>query len=214
MPVRPDAAYFEALYAAGDDPWHYRSRWYEARKRALTLACLPRARYRRGFEPACANGELAACLAPRCDALLCFDLNARAVELATKRCAQWPHVRFERRSAPDEWPDRFDGSPSGPSPHASRFDLIVVSELLYYLSPSTTARLAARAHALLDEDGTLLACHWAPPFDGATQSAHDAHAAFSAYAGLTRLVRHEEPDLLLDVWSKDARAVASLDGIV
>ena len=36
-------AYFDQIYQQ-PDPFQYRSRWYEARKRALTLACLPRPR--------------------------------------------------------------------------------------------------------------------------------------------------------------------------
>ncbi|WP_118178652.1 SAM-dependent methyltransferase [Paraburkholderia phosphatilytica] len=196
-----DAAYFDALYATSDDPWDYRGRWYESRKRQLALACLPRERYRSGFEPACSNGELAASLAPRCDALLCADLNARAVELATQRCKSWPHVRVEQRTMPTEWPD--DG----------RFDLIVISELLYYLTTQATAQLAALAQGSLAKDGTLLACHWTHPFEGALQSARQAHAAFDACMCLTKLVRHMEADLLLEVWSNDARPVAAREGI-
>ena len=71
---RPDQpAYFDAMFAKSNDPWKFRSRWYERRKRALTLACLPSARYAHGFEPGCANGELSACLATRCDRLLVSD---------------------------------------------------------------------------------------------------------------------------------------------
>jgi hypothetical protein len=33
--------YFDALYAASDDPYASRQRWYEARKRAVLLAALP-----------------------------------------------------------------------------------------------------------------------------------------------------------------------------
>jgi hypothetical protein len=195
-----NAAYFAAMYATSDDPWDYRGRWYEARKRQLTLACLPRERYRQGFEPACSNGELAACLATRCDALLCTDLNARAVELAARRCASWPHVCVEQRVMPEQWPD-------------ARFDLIVISELAYYLTPQATAQLAAYVCTSLTTDGTLLACHWTHPFDGARQTAHDAHAAFDACADLTKLVTHSEADLLLEVWSKDARTVATLESL-
>lgn len=35
------SAHFSALYRGGDDPWQVRQRWYEQRKRALMLACLP-----------------------------------------------------------------------------------------------------------------------------------------------------------------------------
>ena len=61
---------FERVYAASDDPWGFRTSWYEARKRSILLACLPRQRYRSGYEPGCSNGELAAVLALRCERLL------------------------------------------------------------------------------------------------------------------------------------------------
>ncbi len=42
-----DAPFFDDFYAAnGDDPWGFTDRWYERRKRALTLAALPRERFR------------------------------------------------------------------------------------------------------------------------------------------------------------------------
>jgi hypothetical protein len=42
---RPTPEYFESLFEGSDDPWQFRTRWYEARKRALRLACLPAAHY-------------------------------------------------------------------------------------------------------------------------------------------------------------------------
>ena len=41
--------YFAQMYAGSPDPWGFRSRWYEQRKRAVTLAALQQPRYRRGF---------------------------------------------------------------------------------------------------------------------------------------------------------------------
>ncbi len=57
--------YFGAIYR-DDDPFGYRERWYEARKRDLLLASLPRARFAHAWELGCSNGELTAALAPRC----------------------------------------------------------------------------------------------------------------------------------------------------
>ena len=58
MSIRPE--YFDALYAANDDPWSFTERWYERRKRALTIAALPHARYSRAFEIGCSIGTLTA----------------------------------------------------------------------------------------------------------------------------------------------------------
>lgn len=74
-----DPQYFAELYATHEDPWAFRTRWYERRKRELVMASLPRQCYQRVFEPACANGELSALLAERCAELLCQDLDPTAV---------------------------------------------------------------------------------------------------------------------------------------
>jgi SAM-dependent methyltransferase len=124
--------YFDELYRRDDDPWKLRKGWYEQRKRSLTLALLPRPHYRNAFEPGCANGELTAELATRCDVLLAADLNATAVRLARERVAAEPHVRLEQRTMPAQWPHE-----AGP------FDLIVISELAYYLDATDLNTLAA-----------------------------------------------------------------------
>lgn len=197
------AQYFDALYQQSDDPWHLRAGWYERRKRTLTLALLPRPRYRNAFEPGCANGELTAELAMRCDALLAVDLHERAVTLASERVAGMSQVRVEQRTVPLEWPTE-----AGP------FDLIVISEFAYYLHTDELETLAARIAASLTTDGTLLACHWRRPFAEALESADTAHALFDARCGLSRLAHHDEADLLIDVWSRDARSVAQREGLL
>src|ERR1700761_6088219 len=197
------AIYFDELYKSSDDPWNLREGWYERRKRSLTLALLPRPRYRNAFEPGCANGELTAELATRCDALLAADLHETAVRLARERVAAMPQVRVEQRTVPLQWP--VDAGP---------FDLIVISEFAYYLDSADLETLAARIAASLTTDGTLLACHWRRPFAEALESADTAHALFDARCGLSRLAHHDEADLLIDVWSRDARSVAQREGLL
>ena len=81
------ADYFARMYGGSDDPWGFRTRWYEERKRAVTLAALDRPRYRRGFEPGCSVGVLTAGLAERCDALLASDVDPTAVVASSHRPA-------------------------------------------------------------------------------------------------------------------------------
>ena len=114
MSVSPE--YFQKMFDASDDPWSFRTRWYEKRKRELTLASLPRQRYQRVFEPGCANGELSAMLAERSDSLLCQDINEKAVQLAQHRLSNVPHARVDRGRVPHDWPE-------------GAFDLIVLSEV-------------------------------------------------------------------------------------
>jgi cyclopropane fatty-acyl-phospholipid synthase-like methyltransferase len=194
--------YFDALYAQDDDPWRLRERWYERRKRALTAAMLPRERYRNVFEPGCANGELSAVLAPRCDALLAVDLHESAVRAARARLAPWPHTRVERRTLPRQWP-------TGDAP----FDLIVVSEFAYYLSSGDLQQLAARIDASLADDGCLLACDWRHAFAERQASAEAVHDCFASRCGVLRVARHVEADVLIDVWTRDGRSVAHSESL-
>jgi SAM-dependent methyltransferase len=188
-------SYFDQLFHDNDDPWAFKQRWYERRKRALTLAALPRERYQSIFEPGCANGELSAELAARCDRLLCCDTSLRAVELARERLAAFEHARVLHARLPAQWPD-------------AQFDLIVFSELGYYLDSADLERWVERALASLTPDGQLLACHWRPDIEGCALNAEAVHRTLGMRLPMQKLFSHHEPDFLLDLWSRDGTSVA------
>ena len=195
----PGSQRFDALFRDSDDPWHFKTRWYEARKRALTLACLPAARYAHGFEPGCANGELSAELAQRCDRLLLSDISQRAVELARARLADVPHATVVQAQLPRDWPD-------------ASFDLIVISELGYFLDVKSLDALANLTRASLRTGGTVLACHWRRPIQGCALDGDSVHSRLSLRMNLTVLTELREADITLHVWSDDARSVAQREG--
>ena len=192
--------YFDRLFADNDDPWAFRQRWYERRKRALTLALLTRPRYAAIFEPGCANGELSAELAPRCDRLVCCDTAAAAVALARRRLLGFPHAQVQQSRLPEQWPE-------------GRFELIVLSELCYYLDADDLSRLIDRALAALSDNGQLLACHWRAPIDGCPQTAAQVHALLQQRLGMPCVARHHDRDFLLDLWSHDDTSVAAQEGL-
>lgn len=198
--------HFQALYRRDDDPWSVRRRWYEQRKRALVMAALPQPRYRNAYEAGCGNGEMTAALAQRCDRLLAADMSSEALRLARLRLQEergegggltLQRIELAEHCLPRDWPRR-----------AEPFDLIIVSELAYYLSGADLATLAGHCVASLAPGGTLLLCHWRPHFDDRLLSTDEAHAAFAAAPALHRLVRHEEDDFLLEVWSDRPQSVA------
>lgn len=137
-------AYFDSLYAADPDPWQFATSEYEREKYASTLAALPPRRFAAGLEVGCSIGVLTQQLAERCDRLLALDVAEAALRQARARC---PGVTFERRSIPAEWPP-------------GRFDLIVFSEVLYYLDAAGIRATAARAMESLNPDGCVVLVHY------------------------------------------------------
>ena len=197
------ALYFDSLFRRDADPWQFKSRWYESRKRALTLACLPQLRYASGYEPGCANGELSAALAARCDRLLVSDGSPVAVALAKARLEAYPDVEVRQAWLPLQWPHE-------------TFDLIVLSEFGFYLGAGDLEALGCKATASLRPGGTVLACHWRRPIEGCEFSGDEVHqrlwSAMARSTALTPVCQVLEPDMRLDVWSGDARSVAEREG--
>ena len=103
---------------------------YEQAKYTLTLNAMPKPRYRSALEVGCSIGVLTRLLASRCDAVLAIDAAQTPLVEARRRCADLPGVRFEQMFVPNQWPD-------------GAFDLILLSEVVYYLSREDVGRLAA-----------------------------------------------------------------------
>ncbi len=139
--------YFDVRYAADPDPWNFAGSPYERDKYAATLAALPRERYASALEVGCSIGVLTAALAPRCDALVALDVAEAALAQARARCGDRPGLRLMRARVPGEWPE-------------GRFDLILLSEVVYYLDAGDVARLASRVRASLRPDGDVVLVHW------------------------------------------------------
>lgn len=141
------AAYFEALYAADPDPWRFATSDYEREKYAATLAALPVRRYAAALEVGCSIGVLTRLLAPRCGRLLAIDAAERPLTQARANVREWPGVEIACRRIPEEWP-------------AQTFDLILFSEVLYFLGPADVIRTAALARASLRPGGVVGLVNW------------------------------------------------------
>jgi SAM-dependent methyltransferase len=191
--VSLQADYFDRMYAEHPDPWGLQERWYEQRKYALSVAALPRQRYASGFEPGCSVGVLSELLAARCHRLLSCDSAKAPVAAATQRLQAYPHVTVEQRSLPAPWP-------------AGRFDLVVLSEVLYYFDDANLATVLNRALTALEPGGTLVLVHWRHPVADYPQSGDAVHEAARRLSGLARVGEHREPDFLLDSYVRDDHA--------
>ncbi len=184
-----DVAPFEAKFRADPDPWRFATSDYEQRKYDLSAATLPRRRYSRAFEPGCAIGELTKRLAGRCDQVEAIDASPTACRLARDTCAGLTNVNIAVGELPSDWP-------------AGTFDLIVLSEIGYYFDLPALAALRDRAVDCLEPGGTLLAVHWRGRSDDHLLSGDAVHGCLRAGLGLQPLVRHHEPDFILDAWER------------
>ncbi|MCU1492673.1 MAG: Methyltransferase type 12 [Acidimicrobiaceae bacterium] len=179
--------YFEDLYASMPDPWGFETRWYEQRKYALTVAALPEAHYGSAFEPGCSIGVLSALLASRCDQLLATDIVPSALRRASDRVRS-PHVRFEERAIPEQWPDEL-------------FDLVVLSEIAYYFDAGVLGQLVSLVAGSTLPGGTVVAVHWRGETDYPL-SGDAAHEILDSSPLLDRVAHHTETDFVLDLWER------------
>ena len=178
-------AYFDALYAGNSDPWQFATSPYERAKYAATLDALPAPRIASAFEVGCSIGVLTRQLAERCDALLAVDVADAALVQARRRCAGLPHVTIGRLRVPGQWP-------------AQHFDLILLSEVLYYLAPPDIARTARLARDSLRPAGCVLLVHYVLPTDYPC-SGDAASDIFIAGAGLAPIQQRREAAYRLDL---------------
>lgn len=142
-----DADYFKGMYATDPDPWQFATSAYERDKYAATLAILPRPHYASALDVGCSIGVFTRQLCPRCDAVLGLDVVPSVLDAARARCAEFANARFQITAVPGQWPD-------------GRFDLIVISEVAYYLDRPDLARLVKRVEGALLPGGDVVLVHW------------------------------------------------------
>jgi peptidoglycan/xylan/chitin deacetylase (PgdA/CDA1 family)/predicted TPR repeat methyltransferase len=151
------------------DPWNYSSP-YEQIKYERTLSLIPAGRIGKALELACAEGHFTAQLAGRVEQLTATDISERALQRARTRCTNFANVSFRPFDLAVE-------------PVPQGLDLIVCSEVLYFLKDEAELRAVAgrlasalapggmlvMAHAfLLKEDLGRTAFDWDHPYGAAT----------------------------------------------
>ena len=101
------------------------------------------------------------------------------------RCAELDHVAIRRMQVPQEWPP-------------GRFDLILFSEVLYYLSPADVARAARCTRGSLRQGGTVLLVHYILPTDYPC-TGDVASGIFIAEMGRVPILQRREAEYRLDL---------------
>jgi trans-aconitate methyltransferase len=170
--VRPTAtADFEAIYRADPDPWRTLTDPYESHKRERTLAACGEGPFASACDLGAGTGVLAAALAPRCDRLLALDGAPTAVAEAQRRLASFPHAAARVATLPD-------GLPTGP------LDLVVASEILYYLDDGAFRMVLDWLPEALMLGGRAVAVHWTGSAPDLRRSADEVGTALTTTPGL------------------------------
>lgn len=182
--------YFERKYRADPDPWRFASSAYEAAKYDATLAALPREAYGSALELGCSIGVLTERLAARCGTLIAVDVADEALRQARERCRHLAHVRIDRRRIPAEFP-------------TGRFDLVVISEVGYYLSRDDLAACLDLVRDALEPGGHLLLVHWTPEATDYPLTGDQVHEQALATAGFRHLDGRRQATWRLDLLKRD-----------
>jgi hypothetical protein len=183
------AADFEARYRADPDPWGYRESEYEQRKYAATLAACGPGPFDCALELGGSIGVFSAMLAPRCRRLLTIDVSRTAVRGARARLAGHPQASAIAGTIPWDVPEQ-------------PFDLVIASEILYYLSDRELAGTLALLERTMVAGASLVAVHWRPSGPERPRDADQAHAALAGQPWLAHVRADGTSDYRLDVFAR------------
>ena len=172
------ASHFQRLYQANADPWGFNTSPYERAKYQHTVDALGERRFASGVEVGCSIGILTRMLASRCESLLGIDIVEDPLAAARARCADQPQVRFARMQVPVQWP-------------TGRFDLIVFSEVLYFLSAADIALCGRHVLDSLMPDGMVLLVNWLGQTDDPSPSDAAPDRFIEATRPALRVIRQE-----------------------
>ncbi|MGI4749827.1 MAG: bifunctional PIG-L family deacetylase/class I SAM-dependent methyltransferase [Janthinobacterium lividum] len=185
--------YFDDVYNRNDDPWDFENSPYEHQKYEATLAALTRPVYEHVFEIGCSIGVLSKKLAPRSKKLLSVDVADLALAKATERLKDFPQVKVQKMIVPQEFPE-------------ASFDLILLSEVGYYLSKDDLEKLARLMISHLQTGGQLLLVHWTPFVPDYPQTGDEVHNYFMNLCRQKQHLQHlyaqREENFRLDLFEK------------
>lgn len=187
-----DGAVFDRLYAQTPDPWDFAASPYEQAKYDATLAALGERRFGAVLEVGCSIGVLTRRLSARADSVLAIDGAQAALDQAAARCGGMGGVAFRRAMVPQDFP-------------CGMFDLMVFSEVLYFLDAADVSRTAALASDHLAPGGIIILVNWTGETDTPT-TGDEASVLFQAAAtGLQTMSHRRAERYRIDVLMSQAK---------
>jgi SAM-dependent methyltransferase len=166
-----DLAGFEQKFAGNADPWSTFTDRDEAHKRGAILHALGGGPAGRVLEIAAGNGSNSVALARRALRLDATEGASSGVALVRRAVGDDPRVRVRRLVLPGRFP-------------RTRYDAVVVAEVLYYLSPRAMRLVARDVAAALRGGGRLILAHHRVDYPDFVQHAAHLHTRFLDASGV------------------------------
>ncbi|MEN5088622.1 class I SAM-dependent methyltransferase [Sphingobacterium faecium] len=185
------ADYFAVVYGSSEDPWNFETSTYEAAKYAATIAALPNKQEERVLEVGCSIGVLTQLLAQRCTHLLAIDVSQKALDIAARRCEHVKNVTFKKASFPRKLP-------------TDQFNLIMISEVAYYLSATDWIAATGTLYDRLMSGGHIVLVHWLPEVPDYPQTGDQVHDRFEQLMQdkMQLTFSNRTENYRIDVWAR------------
>jgi SAM-dependent methyltransferase len=161
---------FGDKFAGDADPWSTFTNRDEAVKRDAILHALGPGPIGRVLELAAGNGSNSAAIAPRVRRLHATEGTAAGTKLTAQAIAPWPRAQAIELALPARFP-------------APGYDVIVVAEILYYLSPRAMRAVARDVARALRPGGRLVLAQHEIDFYDFAQHARGIHHRFLGDTG-------------------------------
>lgn len=179
-------AYFDNMYALSKDPWNFETSPYEQEKYAHTIAALGNRQFERGLEIGCSIGVLTGLLAKQCANILGTDISEQPIQIAKDRYQSQDGIRFEVAHIPAQFPEGV-------------FDLIVLSEVCYYLSKEDLILSKELVLDSLTTGGMLCLVHWRPQIQSCVFNGDEVNDYFLEGGAYTQTYQYINEKYRIDV---------------
>jgi SAM-dependent methyltransferase len=173
VPPEMRPGFFQHFFDGGD-PFGFDVHPEEQLKFARTLEVCGDAVRGRVLELGCAVGTFTELVAPLASDVLAVDVSQAAVDQVADRLREHSHVRTRAVDIPADFPDE-------------TFDLVVASDVLYYLSVEELEHCVDRIEASLADGGAFVAVHYVPRM-GSVLNGDEAHDVVASHTRLDHVL--------------------------
>jgi SAM-dependent methyltransferase len=170
---------------------------YQQTKYSKMLSLLPRRRYKRALDLGCGLGTLTRRLGEHADQVLGIDVSHVAIAQATRETAPGSNLQFQQGDALKLSCEMENG-----------FDLVVIADTLYYLSPLSDEVLqnaCERVVQVLVPGGILLLVnHYTLNLDPGSRWSPKIHSVFRSAADFKTIHESRHAFYLASIFEKSA----------